>query len=40
MTDRAYLWRAGLTRSGDRLQYEERMLEDWFARRIARAGGG
>lgn len=40
VTDRTYLERAGLARSGDPLQYEERMLEDWFARRIARAGGG
>lgn len=40
VTDRTYLWRAGLARSGDPLQYEQRMLEDWFAQRIARVGGG
>ena len=40
VTDRTYLWSAGLARSGAPLQYEERMLEEWFARRIGRAGGG
>ncbi|MBR0668302.1 DUF3016 domain-containing protein [Roseomonas hellenica] len=40
VTDRTYLDRGGSIRSGDRLPYEERMLEDWFAWRIARVGSG
>lgn len=39
VTDRTYLSRAGANQSGEPLRYEERMLEDWFSRRIARPGG-
>jgi hypothetical protein len=40
VADRLYLSRPGLVRSGDVMQYETPMLEDWFARLMAAPAGG